>query len=517
MTEVVVSERELEIRRKLKNDFPHYAKKCLVIRTKVDGPQPFVLNKAQIYLHKKIEAQLKRTGKVRANLLKGRQQGASTYVGGRYYWRVTHRKGVRAFILTHEEEGTKNLFDMTQRYHDNNNPVVKPSTGASNARELIFDQLDSGYRVGTAGNKGVGRSSTIQYFHGSEVAFWPHAEEHAKGVMQAIPDSPGTEVILESTANGVGNYFHAQWKKAERGEGEYINIFIPWYWTDEYRKKVPDDFFLNDEEIFLKDTYKLDDEQLYWRRVKIAELGVNGEDGEASFKQEYPFNAAEAFQMTGQLGLIMPKSVMKARSTTVQGIGPLIVGVDPSRGVDRFSLIKRQGRKAYDLQSYKGEQVETLGQQVAICKKVLDATCSIAGKKVDMMFIDAGGGDALVDRLHELGYQSRVKAIKFGANPLNKDKYINRRGEMWGELAQWLTDENLDVDVPDMDTLQADLCASLYRRDSMDRIVLLKKDEIKLRLGYSPDEGDSLALTFAEPVTTGQKIDPNAFFGRRYG
>lgn len=99
---------------------------------------------------------------------------------------------------------------------------MQHKVGASNAKELYFSDIDSGYKVGTAGTKGVGRSSTIQYFHGSEVAFWPHAETHAAGVLQAIPKEPGTEIILESTANGIGNYFHKMWREAERGESEYI-------------------------------------------------------------------------------------------------------------------------------------------------------------------------------------------------------------------------------------------------------------------------------------------------------
>jgi len=507
-----IAEKEIALRLRLKNDFEFYANRCLKIRPKDGQVKPFILNKAQLYIHERLEEQLRKTGKVRANILKGRQQGCSTYVEGRFYWKTTHRYGVRAFILTHEDEATKNLFEMAQRFHDQNNPLVKPSTGGNNAKELYFNVLDSGYKVGTARTKGTGRSSTIQYFHGSEVAFWPHAEDHAKGVMQAIPDADGTEVIRESTANGVGNYYHQQWKAAERGEGEYINIFIPWFWQDEYKKPIPIDFVITDEETKLAEQYDLNYEQLTWRRVKITELSVNGADGEAAFKQEYPCNAAEAFQLTGKVGLIKPDVVNKARMCTANGNGMLIVGVDPSRGGDRFSIIKRQGRKAYDLQSWNGDAVDKLGKQVSKCKKILDDVCLVAKKVPDMMFIDAGGGADLVDRLHELGYEKRVKAIAFGSSPLDADRYVNKRGEMWGELNLWLTDENLDVDIPDEDTLHADLCASLFRRDSHDRIILLPKEKIKEELGYSPDEGDALALTFAEPVGNTGPIDPYASF-----
>src|SRR5262249_39657033 len=163
----------------------------LLIRSKSGTVCPLVLNRAQRYIHGRLEQQLKKRKRVRALILKGRQQGCSTYVGARFYRRVTQNKGLRVFILTHEDAATQNLFDMVDRFHAHCPLDVRPSTGAANSKELYFDALDSGYKVGTAGTKGVGRSSTIQLFHGSEVAFWPHAETHAAGVLQAVPDAAG--------------------------------------------------------------------------------------------------------------------------------------------------------------------------------------------------------------------------------------------------------------------------------------------------------------------------------------
>src|SRR5690606_9180982 len=134
-----------------KDDFPHYASRCLRIRAKDGTIQPLILNEAQTYLHSRLEAQKAETGKVRALVLKGRQQGISTYVGGRFYHRVSHHRGLRCFILTHEQDATNNLFGMVDRYHQHLPALVKPSTGAANAKELYFDKLESGYAVGTAG------------------------------------------------------------------------------------------------------------------------------------------------------------------------------------------------------------------------------------------------------------------------------------------------------------------------------------------------------------------------------
>lgn len=498
---------ELNKRQRLKDDFPYYAENCLKVRTKSHGTQPLILNKAQLYIHERLEEQKKETGKVRALILKGRQQGASTYVEGRFMWRTTHRKGVKAFILTHEEDASKSLFTMAKRYYEHLPSPVKPAISASNAKELLFPALDSGYSIGTAGNKAVGRSQTNQFFHGSEVAFWPNAEEHAKGILQTVPDADDTEVIYESTANGVGNFYHQQWKLAESGLSDFIAIFIPWFWQEEYRKIAPEGFSLTSEEIDIARYYKLTDDQIYWMRRKIIELSTDGMDGERAFKQEYPMNASEAFQVSGGNGLITAEKVLRARHNKVNGSGPLIVGVDPSRGGDRFSMIKRHGRKAYDKRSWKGDEVDKLGKAVSKCKAVLDEVCPIAGKKPDMMFIDAGGGADIADRLHELGYEDRVKAIYFGSSPLNDKKYRNKRGEMWGEINDWLSDENLMVEIPDDDELQADLCASPYDRDSHDRMVLWSKDRIKNKYGFSPDDGDALALTKAEPVNLTKNVE----------
>jgi hypothetical protein len=278
---------------KLKSDFPYFAQNCLNIRTKKGTEQKFTLNKSQEHIHECLEAQMAANGMVRALVLKGRQQGCSTYTEGRFYHKVSQNRGRRAFILTHEHEATSNLFDMVRRYHDGN--PFKPSVSSSNAKELMFDKIDSGYKVGTAGNKAVGRSQTLQYFHGSEVGFWPNGEEHLAGILQAVPHETGTEVILESTANGAGGVFYEMVKAAQRGEGLYQLIFVPWFWQSEYRLMPSMDFTKSAEEDQIAKSFGLDDDQIFWRRNKIWELR-----SEELFRQEYPMTVNEAFITSGR-------------------------------------------------------------------------------------------------------------------------------------------------------------------------------------------------------------------------
>lgn len=500
--------KEKRIRQKLRNDFEAYASKCLRIRTKSGKIAPLKLNRAQKHIHAELTDQLNTTGKIRALILKGRQQGVSTYTEGRYYWRTTHNRGTRAFILTHEQQATDNLFEMSQRFHEHCPSLMKPQTETASAKELLFGVMDSGYKVGTAGSKGVGRSSTIQYFHGSEVAFWPNAETHAVGVMQAIPDAEGTEVIQESTANGLGNYFHEQWKLAESGHSDYIAIFIPWYWQEEYRKTPPTDFTKSPEEEKLALQYKLDDSQLAWRRNKILELSTGAIDGNVQFKQEYPMTAAEAFQMSGIEALISPDVIMRARKADVIPIGPKIVGIDPSYGKDRFAIVCRQGSKIYHHEGHVGAAVETLQKRAAKCIRVLEE------EQPDMTFVDSGAGADLVDYLHDKGYEN-VRAISFGSTPNREDRYINKRAEMIGDLAEWLTDENVVTQIPDCDEFHADLAASPYDVDVHRRLKIKEKKLIKKEFGFSPDFLDAAALTFAEPVTARQVVTSHEYYPQK--
>lgn len=491
----------LQARRlRLQSDFHYYARNCLWIRPKSGGEViPLVLNEAQRYLHSRLEDQRKRLGKVRALVLKGRQQGISTYIGGRYYWRSSHTKGTRVFILTHEQDATDNLFGMVDRYHSRCPEFVRPSTSAANAKELSFNLLESGYAVGTAGTKAVGRSQTVQLFHGSEVAFWPNATAHFAGVVQAIPDMPGTEIVLESTANGLGGEFHERWQQAEAGIGDYEAIFVPWYWQAEYSRPAPADFALDDEEQDYAAAYGLNLDQMAWRRAKIAEL-----KDPLLFKQEYPATAAEAFQLTGHDSFIKPEIVVAARKAECEGIGPLVIGADPARfGDDRFSLAWRRGRKIEKIESK--AKLDTV-QGANWCKQVIDAD------QPARMFVDVGGlGAGVVDILRNWGepYSSIVVPVNFGGEPMepveildNGDKRPgpkNRRAEMWKRSRDWLKEPG-GADIPDTDSLQADACAPAYSYDTNQRLVLESKEHMRSRGVRSPDEWDAVVLTFAEPV-----------------
>ena len=475
---------------KLRDNLPFFSERLLNIVTKDGTIEKLHLNKAQSYIHGKLEDQRNSMGRVRALILKGRQQGCSTYVGARFYHKVIHNFGVNAFILTHLAEATDNLFRMTKRYHDNVPEGMAPTSDVSNARQLYFEGLQSGYKVGTAKSGSTGRSSTVHYFHGSEVAFWDRADEIAAGVMQAISKADGTEVILESTANGMGNYFHELWQSAEKGQGEYQAIFVPWFWQDEYRLPVEEKIIKTEDELQYQNNFGIDDEQLLWMRSKLVEFKGDW----ALFNQEYPATSALAFQFSDTESFVPSKHVLRARKEEMNNsFGPLLLGVDPAWSVksDRTSIIRRRGKKAWDLQYIQTDDTMHLCGMIA---KI------IKEENIDKCFIDVGGaGTAIVQMLHELGYKHKVMAVNFGWEAMDKSRFQNKRAEMWGLMRDWLIE--WPVRIPDSDSLQADICGPGYKYDSSTRLLLEKKEDMRKRGVRSPDGADALALTFAFPVT----------------
>jgi len=470
-------------------DFKKFAPKFLSIRTKSGNKRLFNFNRAQEYLHVSLENQKRETGKIRAMVLKGRQQGCSTYIQARFFHQVVTTLGKKAFILTHDKEATKNLFSMAQRFYENLEPGLVPKPDTANAKELYFRELDSGYAVGTAGNKSVGRSQTIQLMHASEVAYWSFAEDHSKGILQAVSNESGTEIIMESTANGIGNYFHQRWLSAMSSESEYQAIFLPWYWQDEYTYDA-ENLSLTDEEQQIYELYHrngLTNEHIAWRRIKINEFSKDFEAGREHFNVEYPMCANEAFKNPIHNVFINSKYVEKARTMDIEHSGSLVIGVDVAiSDRDRTAIIRRKGRVAFNLERFQNyNTMEIVGRLKRI----------ITEEKPHKMYIDCIGiGAGVVDRLKEMGYDC-VEGINVARSANDKEKFKNLRAELWSDMRDWLYGE-MPVQIPDDDELHGELCSLGFKENSSGQLQIESKDDLRSRGLPSPDGADALSLSF---------------------
>ncbi|HET9672668.1 MAG TPA: hypothetical protein VFQ40_07445 [Actinomycetota bacterium] len=298
-----------------RGDLASFSGECLAIRTKAATQVLLRFNAAQTIVHGILEKQYLENGYIRALILKARQEGISTYVAARYQRRVTLWTDQYAVVIADQRKRGENLFGIYELF-DRKLPrwLAPAKKGRRTGLRIHYDTptgdgLNSKLQVETAKDAAAGRSFTIQAVHASELAFWENPEIAWNSLMQAVPDH-GSEVIVESTANGVGNLFHRLWKDAVAGDNDYVAIFLPWWIHEEYREELSDEERLEvratlsaAEKKMMDPGYELDGrhhplslEQIAWRRKTIR--NKTGGD-EALFRQEYPATAREAFLVAG--------------------------------------------------------------------------------------------------------------------------------------------------------------------------------------------------------------------------
>lgn len=329
--------------RSYNNDFPKFAEEQLRIADNEGNVIPFKLNSIQLRLEKVIK-DLEDSGQpVRIKILKSRRLGCSTYIAGRYFRRIWNRPGHNSEIITHLSDASRKILEKLQLFSDNIDPKFQLPRVKSNASEIVYknsEGLMSRCGIKTAENPDALRSSTNQSLHLSEVAFWNNAEECALASLQTVARKPGTSIIVETTANGVGGYFYDFWYD----DNGYVPIFFGWQEFEDYKLPVPKDFKITEEEQTEMRRLNLSMEQIVWRRQCIKE---NCSNSLSKFMQEYPGTPEDAFQASGQCRF----DTARLREMEANGLigTPLFSGsinvrdngvVDLYRHPDRDSLLR---------------------------------------------------------------------------------------------------------------------------------------------------------------------------------
>jgi Terminase RNaseH-like domain len=247
-----------------------------------------------------IERQYNSGQPVRIIVLKGRQLGLSTLSEAvLFYWCFLH-PGSASLVLSKEKDDSEYLFGMLKRYWEGGPMKGLFPLKYNRIGYLEWDGLGSSVTTSTAEKADVGRGKTVQAVHGSEVARWSMADEIVGSLSEAVPDDHGTVVLYESTAQGVGGYFHDEWLRAVDPSGDkspFTPMFFPWYMHNEYEiaKSTLQFGELDEEERDLLLCYRhMTIPKLAWRRRKMQSY-LNPE----MFKEEYPNSWQEAFLSTG--------------------------------------------------------------------------------------------------------------------------------------------------------------------------------------------------------------------------
>ncbi|VVE77411.1 hypothetical protein [Pandoraea sputorum] len=192
-----------------------------------------------------------------------------------------------------------------------------------------------------------------------------------------------------------------------------------------------------------------------------------------------------------------------------------ILGVDVARfGLDRTVIMPRQGNAVFNPVIMRNASSTKVAARVAIAVKKWQP---------DAVFVDGSGGygAGVIDVLRDSGHS--VIEVQFGGSAMDA-KFFNKRTEMWWEMAEAIKKGVTGMGLPNIRELVRELTAPQYyfRKD---QIALEEKEQIKKRLGYSPDLADALALTYAQPVVKGishrkpqtmasQNYDPYAYLSK---
>lgn len=272
------------------------AAKLLLVRTREGCPAPLRANAAQ-------RAFERRRGEKNI-VLKARQMGLTTWTAGRFFLKTITRPGTLTLQVAHTQEAAEEIFRIVHRFVDWLPKEMREGplrTSKANTRQIVFPEMDAQYRVVTAGDRNAGRGLTVQNLHCSELARWPgDPAETLAGLRASL--TPGAEVILESTPDGVGGCFHEEWQKAD--ETGTVRHFFPWWMERRYRSEPVNAASLSDEERQLMTREQLDLEQIGFRRQLRGNFR-----GLAA--QEYAEDAESCFLTSGEC--VFEMGVVEAR------------------------------------------------------------------------------------------------------------------------------------------------------------------------------------------------------------
>ncbi len=299
------------VRLRCRHDFEYWAVTCATIAMKTTGRlTEFRLNRPQRRVLAIME-QMRTDGKpIRLIMLKARQWGGSTLIQLYMAWLQTVvYEHCNSLICAHVKDAASKIRGIYTRLLESypeqygwseKRSRFRPFEGSRDVRLIVG--RDCTVTIASSESPEAVRGADYALAHLSEVAYWADTlmttpEDLITAVCGAIDAVPGTLIVMESTANGVGNYFHREWQRSLKGESDKTPVFVGWFENDSYRVEVKDPLKLWQS----MDSYEkmlwqkgLTLEQIAWYRLKRREyVSVAG------MNAEYPTTPVEAFVSTG--------------------------------------------------------------------------------------------------------------------------------------------------------------------------------------------------------------------------
>lgn len=301
---------------RFRHDFEFWAASCVNIFYKDVGRKgPLILNPGQRHVLSTLEEQRRGGKPVRVIILKARQWGATTLISTYMAWiQMVLSTNCNSIFCGHNKDAAINIRGMLEHlmaeypaeHWDTDlspKPEMRPFAGSPNIREIRG--RDCRVTLATAETPDAVRGANIALAHLTEVAYYPNSAMHTpenlmKAIVGSIANTAGTVIAMESTANGVGNYFHREWQRAVARRSDKVPIFVPWSMIPQYFHRVDDakaqEFYdsFDDYERELWDKHQLTLQQIMWHRDTLRSY-----PSAETFHAEYPIDDKEAFSLSG--------------------------------------------------------------------------------------------------------------------------------------------------------------------------------------------------------------------------
>ena len=329
-------------------DFEYYAYKIIVIKDKRSGKDiPFKLNNPQRQVHRIVHDLLFSNIPIRIDICKSRKWGGSTYVNALFNWiQAEIKTGWNSCIVADIEDQARGIRGMTTKFATNypkhrGTFTLAPHEGST--KNKYVPERDCIISIGSMQKPDSLRSGTTYLEHLSEIGLWKETlgkkpEDFIQTLLEMVMDEPWTCIFRESTAKGVGSYFHKIWLADKAGTSNYTPIFIPWFIEETNMKPVKDfgDLIesMNDYDWFCWNQGATL-EGINWYKTKLR----NYSGDHWRMMEENPTTDIEAFQSSGNR-VFRQEDVAKARLNNRE---PIFIGdiiADAQKGKDAFKNIR---------------------------------------------------------------------------------------------------------------------------------------------------------------------------------
>ena len=342
---------------RIKHDFEYWAATTIKIKHKISAKDVwFILNRGQRRLLKSFEKQRQAGVPIRTLLVKARQWGGSTLTQFYATWLQTIiKQNWNSCIVGDIERQSLTIRGMysnaAKLYPEHIGTLtLKPFEGS---KDKQIEESGSIISVGSMQKPEALRSQDLKIAHFSEVASFKKTEgKSPKDLIQSIKTSvpyvADTLIVEESTAKGIGNYFHNSYQRARDEESKYDMVFVSWF--DIERNQIKIEGYTDGKVSFIKSLTEYE----WWMWSLGATLeGINWYrtilktellSDEWAMKSENPSTAEEAFQSTGHR-VFAPSIVIKARQNCMPPIAKGILYADATKGADCLKNISFEESK----------------------------------------------------------------------------------------------------------------------------------------------------------------------------